>query len=1063
MARIPSLMLKNYFCGIPVTFHPVVVFRTPLFPCDTISSSEELVDAYDSIIFQEALILASPSFKKEVDKCLLHDKKILQFDTNKIHTLHKYWIRAHSRTTPFGLFAGCGTLLWESESSSIIINNYNKIIRKTRLDMELIYQIVSKISSLPLIKNKISFYPNTSIHVVNNEIRYVDYKYGKYKKIYQQSAALLDDYLCHSLKFSKEGANIEELANSLLRLDSQVKKEDAVEYIDQLIEARILISDIEPGSTGGDPLKHVLNYLDAISPELLNSPPILEQLKSLYNLIVDLDKGTESIEKHGAIFDIISQLGISDVSKKIFNVDLKKVNIGKSVLNKKIQENILKASEILIRINRKSNNNDLIEFAHAFIKQYGQRSIPLLEALDYDTGIGYPTFDKPQLFNTFTDSIRKNKVFKNIDESQNLKYDSWDLSLHSVLINAQFNRDKDINLLELVEGNINLSKPVNLPHSLCIRFSLGFDEKGKEVILMHQSGHPSAINLLGRFGDSNPTIKNLLSEVAEFEDHKVAPAILADIVHIPQDKDGNIILRPPYRRYEIPYLSTSGVNKEFQVDVDDLLVSVIQNKVVLYSKKLKKRIIPTLSCAHNSRHNTLPVYRFLSALYGQDKDSKIDFTWGAFSNLFSYFPRVTYQGVILHAAKWKISTERCHDLLSLPKDKQIDNVNQWRKELGLPRRVALINGDSELPFDFENNFSTETLLHILRKEKMAIFKELIFDDFKSPIMDPMGGRYCNEFFATLLIENESDESNSINFVKETENVQRSFSVGSEWLYYKVYCTPTTADAIIIEKLQPLIVMLLAKGAITSWFFIRYSDPEDHLRLRFKLSSKLALSLATEDILNCLDPFLRTGLVKDIQIHTYERELERYGWNSIEACENWFHIDSKFVIKLLSVVTHCENMNLKWLFVLKSVDSILSYFEQDLSQKSKFVTDLKEKYRSEFYSVKFRSKDISDTYRSSRKSIANIMNLKGTNEEFEYNYLSKLISERDQEAQSIFLELNSLFTSRKNKVTLEELMSSFIHMHVNRYFSENQRFNEFLVYSFLEKYYKSSKITNKWSQ
>ena len=67
-------------------------------------------------------------------------------------------------------------------------------------------------------------------------------------------------------------------------------------------------------------------------------------------------------------------------------------------------------------------------------------------------------------------------------------------------------------------------------------------------------------------------------------------------------------------------------------------------------------------------------------------------------------------------------------------------------------------------------------------------------------------------------------------------MKRTFSLGSEWLYFKIYCGVKTADFILVDYLKETIEQLLAQQYISKWFFIRYNDPDAHLRLRFKIDN-----------------------------------------------------------------------------------------------------------------------------------------------------------------------------------------------------------------------------------
>jgi thiopeptide-type bacteriocin biosynthesis protein len=62
-------------------------------------------------------------------------------------------------------------------------------------------------------------------------------------------------------------------------------------------------------------------------------------------------------------------------------------------------------------------------------------------------------------------------------------------------------------------------------------------------------------------------------------------------------------------------------------------------------------------------------------------------------------------------------------------------------------------------------------------------------------------------------------------------VQRTFAPGSQWLYLKAYTGTASADRILTDTVGPVIDGLLSTGVVDHWFFLRYADPEHHLRLR----------------------------------------------------------------------------------------------------------------------------------------------------------------------------------------------------------------------------------------
>tara|TARA_R100000789_G_scaffold100433_1_gene110619 strand:- start:1972 stop:2247 length:276 start_codon:yes stop_codon:yes gene_type:complete len=67
-----------------------------------------------------------------------------------------------------------------------------------------------------------------------------------------------------------------------------------------------------------------------------------------------------------------------------------------------------------------------------------------------------------------------------------------------------------------------------------------------------------------------------------------------------------------------------------------------------------------------------------------------------------------------------------------------------------------------------------------------------------------------------------------------ERVIRNFALGSEWLFYKIYVGPKTGDALLTQAVKPLVYKLVSDSLVEKWFFIRYTDPNFHIRLRLRL-------------------------------------------------------------------------------------------------------------------------------------------------------------------------------------------------------------------------------------
>ena len=193
------------------------------------------------------------------------------------------------------------------------------------------------------------------------------------------------------------------------------------------------------------------------------------------------------------------------------------------------------------------------------------------------------------------------------------------------------------------------------PSSFSCMFSL--TDKNFKNIYLKAIGGTSSTNLIARFAHSNPEIKNIVTDIATFEEEELTNnSLLAEIAHLPNNRVGNILLRPSFRKHEIPYLAKSNIKYENQIHLSDILIKVNQGSgaIDLISKKKNKKILPRLSIAHNFATSTHPIYRFLCELQYQNLRGQIGFSWGSLTHLFKFLPRVTYKNIILSRAVWNL-------------------------------------------------------------------------------------------------------------------------------------------------------------------------------------------------------------------------------------------------------------------------------------------------------------------------------------------------------------------------------------------------------------------------
>jgi hypothetical protein len=712
------------------------VFRTPLLPFsrldEILSNKNSLVRNLSNPLIQEAIYLASPSLYYKITKLLAGDLR----NSNEIDKLYdsvtRYISRMSTRCTPFGLFAGCSVGTF-GESTNLFLSGSFK--RTTRLDMQYLCTLYDTLVKKEGIKDKLKYYASTSLYDTGKKLRYVETKYGKNGRKYQITEAHQTVYLNKIIGKATKGAYIDELAKLLVNDDITIN--DAVEFIYELIDAQILTPELYHSVTGNDFLFRIIQMLKKIE----YTGHELSLLIEINDLLKQLDacNSSSNISVYEQIVEHVKKIGVHYEEKYLFQVDTVKEALN-NTLQKEIINTLQNVAVFLNKITPYTQNSALNKFQTDFQNRYGDREMPLMEVLDPEMGIGYPSGKvndiSPLIDNFFlpppsmNSPIVQPSMFTSILLEKTLKCLSE--GKKEIII-----EDSDIKNLK---DNWN-----NLPLSLyTICEILNINSPAPLINISYFSGSCGA-NLLGRFCHTDYEIESLVKEIIQKEQNTMPDTILAEIVHLPDNRIGNILSRPHIRKHELLYLSYSDLPEEHLIYLSDLTLSIKWGRLVIKSKKLGMEIKPRLTTAHNFNNNPMPVYRFLCEMQTANNRGGINFSWGHLQNELKFKPRVCYSNVILSPASWSISINEIKHLFEIKDDsKLIQEILKWRNTAALPEKVLLPDGDNELYVDFKNSLSIRALFAIIKKRKHVDFKEFLFNTDNTTVND-IEEKYTNEF------------------------------------------------------------------------------------------------------------------------------------------------------------------------------------------------------------------------------------------------------------------------------------------------------------------------------
>ncbi|PSL49403.1 thiopeptide-type bacteriocin biosynthesis protein [Chitinophaga niastensis] len=999
---------------------------------------------FNSNLLQEAIYLASPELHAEMMKWLAGEIPDGSLKEQKLSvSLYKYLLRMSTRCTPYGLFAGCAVGDITDNPTQIEFSSGSCWEKVSRLDMNYLAALSGELINENEIRSEMKFFTNNSLYTIGQTYRYFEYELKDNRRHYYLSTFPQTTYVQLVIEAARAGAYKNDLIKILATKD--ISEEEAAGFIDTLIHNQVLISTLHPVITGADSLSLIITEL-----QQKGIPGDIPQaLQCIQELLAEQAVG---VERYIAIKDIMNAYFPQLKGKDLIQAD-QFLRPQANTLHKKTLDIITNRLHRLLALNYTPATNDLQSFKLRFNQKYEGREIPLMVALDSETGIGYGIISGES--SSFTPLI------DDLVLPGKTKYPQTVWSPYKKLVLEKFLAtkatgaysinitDEDLDSLTTAQQDITLPATLFLLGTMVAPSPKEMDAGNFQLILKSFRG-PGAMQLLGRFAASNTALAEKLADCAIYEESRQPDKILAEIVHLPEGRIGNVLLRPATYSYEIPFLGNAGVPEAFRIPVSDLYVSVRNGAIVLRSKRLNKEIIPRLTSAHDFTEG-LPVYKFLCDLQNQHHPFAMRWDWDILEQQ-TFLPRVTYGQIILQRARWYLTAT---SFAALCESATADDCLQTlQKNRALPDKVILVEGDNELLIDLTNTFARQILADKLKKDNV-ILCEYLFDD-STKLISNGNDIYVNEVIIPYRNITFQDKTTPLRNSVPEKAVKRSFYPGSEWMYIKIYTGTKWADKLLKNELLNLVTSLQQDNIIRQWFFIRYQDPENHLRIRFYNNSDPDFTQTVTRKLNELFAYhLENDIIQKIQYDTYIREIERYGEQLIGLTEEFFYHDSNAVVQLLALIRNGDEDYYRWLFAIAGVNHLLNDFGFTPSSKLQLLTQLQGMFFQEFNGNNSLNIQLNNKYRENSKLITAVLQT-APDELLLPPEAIRIFNNRSDAVKKIHSAIIHLVNAGEvDENIYNQLLPDYIHLFLNRLFIANNRLHELVIYHYLMKHYTSA--------
>jgi thiopeptide-type bacteriocin biosynthesis protein len=1004
----------------------------------------------------QAIAVASPSLQIGLERLQREEGKPAQ-QKKAYAGLLRYLIRMSTRPTPFGLFSGVALGTFAEQTRACLGPRALERFR-TRQDMGWLLEVLHLLEKDRTLVTQLQVRLNQTAYLVGDRavLPFVD-TYGEQDN---RTASLRATAPVRKV-FELAGQFIPwtELCNKLQQAFPPARAAQIDDLLWQLWETGFLISQLHPPLTDARPAEYIYTQLDTLQG--------VDDVKAGLSQALERGKALDQAGI-GAPLSLLSHLvmGQEQVLPKTeqekgqeklpLQVDAA-LSLQTGELHHSIGQAAVRAAEFLLRQTPLPQGfSHLQEYRQIFLEKYGEQAeVPLLDLLSAENGLDAPSaYEKPRraYFRPST-----------LHSPNNSLRDQMLLTLLSEALNKQ---SLEVELTEEIQQRLERWSPNIEQAPLSLEIYLQLHARSREAIdrgewtavVGSNCGSPHAGRTFGRFFDllGTPGIA-ALRELATREEALLSDVIFAELSYQPvQARMANVAIRPPIRSYEIAIGTTPAVPSERVLSLNDLVVSIENGHFSLRSLRLGRLV----RVCQSHMLNTLRapnVCRFISEIANDGQPVLSGFDWGTIASA-PFLPRLSMRigptvSLVLTPARWHLTNSAITPRGEGSEERRwFRGLQQWREQWRVPRYVYLSEMDNRLLLDLEHPVMVAELQDEIRefKGKRQIVLEECLPDFEHLwLQDAQGKAYFSEIVIPVL-QADTDASVKAHKTPTTRqwrkprervllsSAERKRFPGEDWAYLKLYAAPTQYEALISGPLREVVSTLQEQELIDRWFFLRYADPEPHLRLRFhaKAASKIAAIHAI--VLPWSACLARLGQIQRSTLDTYEREVERYGGpRAIDLLEQVFTADSTIVSNIIAAHYRRQLTLTPMAVAIWTLDQLFAAWGWSTEQRLAWTQNAAEKYA---WSAEFRKK---------RAFYCDLFAPRGPLEPDlaeQRTLLQQQVRPHHAHLASLGVQVRELAKADKLWVSEDSLMGSLAHMHLNRLLGVD-RTREMQIYAF----------------
>ncbi|MFF7982871.1 lantibiotic dehydratase [Streptomyces sp. NPDC007901] len=871
----------GYRAGKTALVRAVARPELPLSPCPDLDDPSPngaasrlawLREAWSDEELVEAVEHASPELASQVRTLFSSGTPATRDVRRAVASVARYLLRAEHRATPFGLFAGVTTAALGARAATVWGSDHVAI---GRASAEWLAVVIDLLESCPELLRRLPVLLNNVVAERGDRL-VVPYKPDTQDdpRHAVEASIGLSAPVRMILDAAQSPIRAGDLADKLVSEFPHAGAEKARGLVRELMRHQVLVSSLHAPSTETDALDYLLGSLAAANADTV--APVALFVSELRAVQADLRGKRSRCGRVGTAARMRAL--VPEVRRHPIALDLRLD--AQVALPESVAHEIERAAWALTRVSPLPYGTAAWKaYQRRFYERYGIGTmVPLKEVLA-DSGTGFPDG-----YPGTSADVRRRRTSVRDDTLVGLA--------QAAVLDG---RDEVVLTDDLIAAmDIGPEHPRVPPHvEIGVRVhaaSLGDLQSGRfrlEIVSVSRGVGVA----LGRFLSVLASQDRAALE-AELSDLPAADAgtVPAQLSFPPLLPTSAHVTRAPQTLPTVISIQEHRTPRAGVLTPDDLSVACDGRRMYLAVPERGHRIEAVGMHALNLATHTPPLVRFLTELSRAQCAQVTLFDWGAASAM-PFLPRLRYGRTVLAPARWRLEPAELpgRDRPQAEWDAALDD---WRLRRRTPQRVFLAEDDRRLLLDLDEAGHRSLLRQHLNRARLAFLVE-------APPQGAngwSGGRSHEVVVPLKAIRQPAWPPLPAPAPARALSPAQIQAPGiSSLLLATLYGDVRRQDVLLTKHVPELVNQLGAPP----WWFIRFRDPEQHLRLRVALPDSTAFAETVRTVSAWADELRTQGLLSDLRYPTSYREMGRWGSGAAwDAAEDVFRADSRVVVHQL---------------------------------------------------------------------------------------------------------------------------------------------------------------------